>query len=267
MSWHLGMLGAFDLESTGVDTRQARIVTGYVATVLSQKDRRRIRVETQVLIRPGDWFEWVDGKDVDRVFQPVSIPEEASRVHGITNEIAQAKGCDPIDGINSIAEALAQLLKAGIPVVTFNGSYDFSLLYRECLRHKLPTVAERLGRPPASMVGPIIDASVLDKHFDQYRKGSRKLTDVTAHYGITLDNAHTADADAIAALRVAVAVATKFAGVDMPTDVVALHHMQKAWRADQAAGLQRHFRTKGGRPDAYVDPCWPLCTDDTHPSG
>lgn len=253
LPWHLQPMTAFDLETTGVDTREARIVTAYVATfgARATDGRGRARFErTSLIVDPG-----------------IPIPPEASRVHGITDEIARAKGVHARDGVNTVAQEVAASLLARIPIVGFNLAYDLTLLYRECLRWELPTVAERLGRPPASMVGPIIDASVLDKHFDQYRKGSRKLTDVTAHYGITLDNAHTADADAIAALRVAVAVATKFAGVDMPTDVVALHHMQKAWRADQAAGLQRHFRTKGGRPDAYVDPCWPLCTDDTHPSG
>lgn len=251
--WHLGMLTPFDLESTGVNTREARIVTGYVCTVLSRAERRRQVPGAHVLINPG-----------------VPIPAEAAEKHGITDEIAQAKGCDPADGVNSLAEAVAQALKARIPVVGHNLAYDFTLLYRECLRHGLPTVAERMGLPPAAAVGPIIDTYVLDKQFDQYRrgKGTRKLEYIAPTiYGVPLSRAHTADADALAAVRVAVAIAERYAGPDLPTDAVALHVMQKHWRADQAASLERYFHTKGGKPDVYVDRCWPICTDDTHPSG
>lgn len=251
--WHLGPLTAFDTESTGVDTREARIVTGYAATVGSRAQRRRIVPGADVLINPG-----------------VPIPPESTKVHGVTDEIAQAKGCDPRDGVNAIAEAVARSLVAQIPVVCHNAPYDFALLYWECLRWDLPTVAERMGYPPAAAVGPVIDTYVLDQQFDQYRKGSgrRKLEYIAPHvYGVPLDAAHTADADALAAVRVAVAIAERYAGPDLPTDPVALHRLQKLWRADQSISRQRYFRTKGGRPDAYVDPCWPLCTDVTHPTG
>lgn len=247
--WHLGPLTPFDLESTGVNTREARIVTGYVATVLGRADGRRTMIGAQVLIDPG-----------------VDIPAGATEKHGITTEHARERGCDPEDGINSLAEALAQSLKARIPIVGMNLAYDFSLLHWECLRHSVPTVAERMGLPPSAPVGPIIDAHILDKHVDPYRKGSRKLVDIAAHYGITLDNAHTADADALASVRVAVAIADRhpeIAGMSLRS----LHLAQKDWRAHQAAGLQHHFRTKGGKAEAYVDPCWPQCVDPTHPSG
>ena len=249
--WWLGTLSPFDLESTGVDTREARIVTGYVSTVLSRAQGRRQSIGASVIINPG-----------------VPIPEGASKVHGITDEVAQAKGCAPVDGVYSIAKAVADSLNARIPVVGFNVTYDLALLYWECLRHGIPTVAEQMGLPPAAAVGPIVDALVLDKHFDQFRRGSRKLVDVAIHYGVPLVKAHTADADAVAAVRVAVAVAEKYAGdPELPTDPVALHQLQKLWKVDQAKSLQRHLNTKGGKPDAYVDPCFPLCTDLTHPTG
>lgn len=255
--WHLGPLTAFDVESTGVNTREARIVTGYVSTVLSRAEKRRQSIGASVLINPG-----------------VPIPQGATDVHGITDEIARAKGCDPRDGVNSLAEAVARSLIARIPVVGFNIVYDCAILYWECLRWNLPTVAERMGLPPAAPFGPIIDAHILDRHFDQYRKGIRTLDDrkgpgtgTAAHYGVPLTKAHTADADAIASVRIAVKIAEKFAGPDMPTDAVALHVMQKLWFADLQANRQHYFRTKGGKPDAYVDPCFPLCTDLSHPSG
>lgn len=252
--WHLGPLTAFDLESTGVDTREARIVTGFAATMLGRADGRAMTNRANVLINPG-----------------VPIPEGATEKHGITDEHAQRFGWAPAQGIEDLADVLARSLLARIPVVTFNGAYDFTLLYNECMRHGVPTVAERLGMPPAAAVGPIIDAHVLDKHVEPYRSGSRRLDDsrgpgTATRWGVPLDNAHTADADALASVRVAVAIASQHPEI-AAMDLRALHHAQKGWRAEQAASLQHYFRTRGGRPDAYVDPCWPLCTDPDHPSG
>lgn len=247
--WHHGPLTAFDLESTGINTREVRIVTGYVATVLGRTDGRALTVGADVLVNPG-----------------VPIPAGATEKHGITDEMAQAKGVEPAGAVNLIAEELYRSLVARIPVVGFNLSYDFGLLYNECMRWNVATVAERLGLPPASMVGPIVDAHVLDKFVDPYRKGSRRLEDTAAHYGIRLDNAHTADADAMAAARVAVAIADRHPGIARMT-LPDLHRAQKGWRSEQMTSLQHHFRTKGGKPDAWCDPCWPLCVDPTHPSG
>lgn len=253
--WWLGPVAPYDLETTGVNTREDRIVTGYVATILG-RDRGRVVVPgTQVLINPG-----------------VPIPPEASRVHGVTDEIAQRKGCPPADGVYSLVKSLSNALKAGIPVAGFNVPFDFTLLYWECLRHGVPTVAEMMGYPPSAPVGPIVDAHVLDKQVDRYRPGSRKLDDskgpgVASHYGVSLgERAHTADADAVAAALVAITIGERYANT-LPGDLLSLHRAQKMWRAEQAAGLQKYLRTKGGKPEAYVDPCWPLCTDDTHPAG
>jgi DNA polymerase-3 subunit epsilon len=252
--WHLGPLTAFDTESTGINVRAARIVTGYVATILGRTDGRRSIVGANVLIDPL-----------------IEIPEGATDVHGITTEYAKEHGCDPADGVNSIAEALAQSLKARIPVVGFNLAYDFGLLYHECLRWDLPTVGERLGLSKASMVGPVIDAHVLDKHVDPWRKGSRKLDNskgpgVAAYYGVPLDDAHTADADAVASVRVAVVIAEKYPEIGRMS-LVDLHRAQKGWRAEQMASLQHYFRTKKDQADAWCDPCFPFCVEPTHPSG
>jgi len=255
--WHLGPLSMLDFETTGIDTREARIVTGHFGTVLGRDGGRRPASRpVDLLVNPG-----------------VPIPVGATEVHGITNEMAQVKGVDPRDAVNTYAKEISRSLIARIPVTGFNIAYDLSLLYWECLRWDVPTVAERMGLPPSSAFGPIIDAYVLDMHVDQWRKGSRKLDDtflkgpgVATHYGVPLTAAHTADADAMASVRVAVRIAEKYPD-EIPTDAVVLHRLQKLWRADQASSLQRYFRTKGRKPDAYVDPCWPLCTDLTHPSG
>ena len=45
--------------------------------------------------------------------------------------------------------------------------------------------------------GPVLDAGVIDRHFDPDRKGRRTLTDLCGHYGIEIGHAHDAAADAI----------------------------------------------------------------------
>lgn len=247
--WHHGPLTVADTETTGISVREDRIVTGYVATVLGRADGRTVMPGAQVLINPG-----------------VPIPPAASAVHGIFDINAQEKGCDPVDGVNSLAEAITRSLQARIPVILFNGAFDLSMIHYECIRHDLPTLGERLGLTRDAMVGPIIDAHVLDKHVDPYRRGSRKLTDTAKHYGIVLENAHTADADAMAAARVAVAIADRhpeIARMSLPD----LHRAQKLWRAEQMVSLQRHLRVMKGDTTAVCDPCWPICTDPTHASG
>lgn len=249
--WHLGPLCAYDLESTGLDTRVDRIVTAYVCTVLGRAEKRQRITGADLLINPG-----------------VPIPAEATKVHHVTDEMAQAKGVDPYDAVNLIAEELARALTARIPVVGHNVHYDLSMLYWECLRHGVPTIAERMGLPPAAPVGPIIDTLVLDKHVDQYRRGSRRLDDskgpgLATHYGVPLTKAHTADADAIAAARVAVKIAEKHPD-EIPSDAVQLHQVQKLWAFDQRVSLERHFRKKD--PTKTLDRCWPVCTDATHPN-
>jgi DNA polymerase III subunit epsilon len=254
--WWLGPLTAFDLESTGVNTREDRIVTGFVATVASRAERRKLSVGAKVLINPG-----------------VPIPAGATGKHGITDEMAQAKGAPPDLGVYAIAKPLADSLRAGIPVIGMNLSYDFSLLYWECLRHGVPTVAEQMGLPPGAAVGPIIDVLVLDKHFDQYRKGSRKLDDsgngpgLATHYGVPLVDAHTADADALASAQVGVRIAEKYEhDLDMMASARDLHHLQKLWAADQRDGLERYLRRNNSDPALVIDRCWPMCTDPSHPS-
>lgn len=252
--WFEDLLTEFDLESTGINVRTARIVTGYAATSLGDMAPDWCRVSgAQVLINPG-----------------VPIPKGASDVHGITDEVARAKGCDPVDGVNSIAEALARSLNGRIPVAGFNLAYDFGLLYHECLRHGLPTLAERVGRTRDAMFGPIIDAHVLDKHVS-HRRGSRKLDDskgpgTATFWGVPLLDAHRADADAIAAGQVARVIGRRHPEIGAMS-TVDLHIAQKGWRAEQMTSLQRYFRTMKGQSDAWCDPCWPACVNPDHPSG
>jgi DNA polymerase III epsilon subunit-like protein len=215
----------FDIESTGTNPETARLVTACIVQCGGG--------------RPVDSAVWLS--DVDGV----PIPDEAAAIHGVTTERAQKEGAPLAEVIAELVGGLTQAIAAGIPIVAMNARYDLTLLDRE---------AERYGLDPLPM-GPVVDPFVIDKAVDKYRKGSRKLTALCAHYAVPIGDAHQADADAIAACRVAWRQATQYEQVARMTPTE-LHHAQIGWAAEQAASLQEYFRKKD--PAAYVEPAWPL---------
>ena len=105
------------------------------------------------------------------------------------------------DGRRRDLAALADAAGRGLPIVAYNAAYDLTLLERE---------AARYGIAPLPGPGPVIDPLVIDKAVDRYRRGKRTLTAAAEHYGVALPNAHDAGADAVAAGRVAQAIARAY---------------------------------------------------------
>lgn len=223
---------AFDTESTGTNPAEARIVTA------------------ALVVRGGGK---PDAKFSYLINPQVPIPPAATEIHGIDDAKA-AEGADPKEALDDIAERLAQGLRFGMPVVAFNLSYDWSLLHYDLLRNGLPTMADRL---PGLQALPLIDSHVLDKQCVQRLrgKGMRKLKPTAERYGVQLEDWHTAEADALAALLIAEQQFAKYPQLnDMgPQQLFAA---QKAWRAEQQAGLQEFLRRT--EKDAYCAPEWPL---------
>ena len=165
----------------------------------------------------------------------IPIPPGASAVHGIYD--ADVAGWqDHEDARHEIHDALAEVWDEG-PVIVYNAPYDLTVL-------------------SAPVLGPVIDPLVLDKVVDRYRKGSRRLEAVCAWYGVQLGKAHDVREDALAAGRVAWAIAERFEFIAR-MDPVALHERQVRWYADQAHGLREHFR-RTGKDWEGVDLGWPL---------
>lgn len=243
MTWHLGNLAPFDIESTGVDVENDRIVSATVAHITPGQS-------PQV-------FSHLVAVDVD-------IPEAATAVHGITTEYARANGTPAIQVLNAVAADLTGAMLEGTPIVGSNLVYDFTLLDRELRRNSLPTVEDRLGRP----IAPVVDVFVIDKALDMYRPGKRQLNALCAHYGVRLDDAHDSTADALAAARVAFKLGQRgakamsdpldvmdiYAGRRYPENIVRafqvfskmtlaeLHEAQAGWYAEQATSLAQYFR-------------------------
>jgi DNA polymerase-3 subunit epsilon len=229
MSWHLGRLAGFDTETTGVDVEQDRIVTACIVEVGGNTPP----IAAKWLINPG-----------------VDIPEAAAAVHGITTEKAKTEGQDAAEGVEEIVAALTQVVLAGTPIVIMNAPYDLTLLDREARRHGVQPLTDVVGDELH-----VVDPRVIDKHVDTYRAGKRTLTHLCAHYGVKLDGAHSADADAIAACRIAWRLGNMYPRLaEMP--VWELHKAQASWHAEWAADFQQHLRSKG-KTDV-IDGSWPL---------
>jgi len=220
-------LGVFDLETTGIDIETSRVVSAHIGIL----DAGGMLVER---------YDWLADPGID-------IPEQATAVHGITTARAQAEGRPAGEVIGEIVATLAHLLERGVAVTVYNAAYDLSLLDREALRH---------GIAPLVAPSPIIDPLVLDKAVDKYRKGKRTLEAAAAFYGVDLTDAHDAAADAVAAGRVAQAMAHRY-GAQLAVDPILLHGKQVSWCAEQSASFQDYMR-RTRDPEFTTSGSWPV---------
>ncbi len=101
----------------------------------------------------------------------------------------------------------------------------------------------------------VLDPLVLDRHLDRYRRGSRKLADVCAAHGIQLHDAHSADADALAAVRLAWRIAHTHREVG-EMSLGELQEAQARWQEEWRAEYEAYRHGKG---EAVTIPRgWPL---------
>ena len=232
MTWYLNRLAGFDLETTGVDVETDRIVTACVVQCGGKQ--------------PTQSFNWMADPGIE-------IPEGAARVHGITTERARAEGRPTAEVVEQLVAALAECVLAGQPIVAMNASFDLTILDREARRHGVQPLTNMVGRDLR-----VIDPRVLDKQVSR-RKGSRTLSDLCEHYSVKLDGAHSADADAIAACRVAWRLGSTVPQLgEMSIDD--LHQAQIKWAEAQGRSLAAYFRRTPGK-EAWADGVrteWPL---------
>jgi DNA polymerase III epsilon subunit-like protein/8-oxo-dGTP pyrophosphatase MutT (NUDIX family) len=223
-----GRVGVFDLETTGVDVETSRIVSACIAVL----------DEAGTVLARWDWL----------ADPAITIPDGAAAVHGITTERARAEGRPAETVVAEITQTLRTLIGLHLPIVVYNAPYDLTLLDRECRRHGLSTL-------PAGF--SVIDPLVLDKAVDRYRKGKRTLQVTAEHYGVSLDDAHDAGSDAIAAGSVALALARAYPE-QLAVPASELHDRQVLWYADQAASFERYRRSSQGDPSFVAETIWPL---------
>ena len=190
--WPDGPLASLDLETTGRDPASDRVLE---LALLLERPGHPVEPLVDTLIDPGP---------------EVVISPDASAVHGITRERLIAEAAPPAAQVLAeVRDTLARLADDGIGVVIFNATFDWPLLAADLARLDPPQTL-----PDCRLIDPL----VLDRHVDRYRKGKRTLEAACGHYGIVLDDAHRAGADALASLGVARAVgrvSPPVAGLDL----------------------------------------------------
>lgn len=217
----------FDLETTGIDPKTARIVTASLVLVSPDGE----------VLRAGEWL----------ADPGIEIPEQAAAVHGITTEYAREHGKPAAQVAYEVAMALGGLFADGVPVIAFNAAYDFSVMHYELARY---------GYPPLTCY-PVLDPLVINKHVHKFKKGKRTLEVLAREYSVELENAHTSKDDALAAERLLTAMSFEYEEIEQPA--TALHEQQITWAAEQAAELQDYFNRIGKQAD--VSGAWPVHTD------
>lgn len=245
MTWHHGPMATFDTETDGLNVEEVHIVTACVAVVPARHPDGGPRTPaiSSWLADPG-----------------VEIPKEATAVHGITTEYAREHGAPLAEVVDCVVEELRRALDDGIPIVGANLQYDLTIINRECERLGLEPLEHRVR---SGRVTPVIDVMVIDRAIDPYRKGGRKLTDLTEYYGVKLEGAHDSTADALGAGRVAWKLASlgprkpdgtpltdsingRGRVIDVSTMTLDyLHEAQVRWKAAQAKSLAAYFAGKG----------------------
>ncbi|WP_407562034.1 exonuclease domain-containing protein [Streptomyces sp. 184] len=229
MGWYGELLVGFDLETTGTDPGEARIVSAAVVEAVRGVPARR----REWLADPG-----------------VPVPPETTAIHGITDERATAHGRPAAEVADEVADVLAAHWSRGVPVVAYNATFDLTLLAAELRRHGLASMRERLG---GGKEGPVIDPYAMDRTVDPFREGKRTLEAVCVEYGVVLGRAHDAAEDALAAVRLAVAIAERYGEVAAaaPWD---LHRGQEDWHAERAEGYRQWLVRQSRGPAPAGEP-------------
>ena len=236
----------FDLETTGIDPLADRIVTAY----LGQMDHLgNIVQEVSIVVDPM-----------------VPIPAEAAEIHGYTSERARAEAnSTPYEAVAWLHHVIVSEARLGRPVIGYNLQYDLTMLEAERARWMPNTTELRFYERNSAQSGiPVLDALVIDKAMDRFRKGSRKLIDTAKFYNVHLaeSEAHGAKADAVASGRITIALLKRYPQL-LREGIYGLHEKQIDWKRQQAASLQAYFRGQGGQPDAIVHGDWPRITNTT----
>ena len=229
--WETRSLLGFDLETTGVDRFSDRpVAAAFVEAAGTVVVRRQYR-----LIDPG-----------------VEVPDGACAVHGISTQmsrqgIALEEACEKFLSIFSGAARRKDV------VVGMNLSYDLTMVDALCRGLLCQSIAT-LGLLVA-------DVLVIDRHFEPYRPGKRRLEDLCAHYGVELHNAHDALGDVEGSLGVLakqLAIYPELADLDP----AALTVREVAWHDEWATGYSSWRCRNGQGPLSPEDHLWPIALRD-----
>jgi DNA polymerase-3 subunit epsilon len=229
-AWPAGEVLGLDFETTGIDRFNDVPVSYALVSVIEG-----------VVVR--SWSGLID--------PGCTIPPDATAVHGISTERARREGMPLREAMSLVSDAVLTASRRGIPLAGMKLDYDLTIL---------ETQARDLcgwGPVDRGWCGPVLDAGVIDRHFDPERKGRRTLSDLCAQYGIEIRNAHDAAADAIASIEVLFALALRYDAL-WGCDLNRLHHDQINWHREWTEHYDQWRLSEGMIPIDPRDYVWPV---------
>jgi DNA polymerase III subunit epsilon len=229
-SWVTSEMLGFDFETTGVD-RFNDVPVSYALVTMVAGD---VVSTASGLIDPGR-----------------DIPAGATAVHGISTERARDEGMPLREAIALVSDGVLAASRRGVPLAGMKLDYDLTILQTQA--------RDLCGWGPVERgwCGPVLDAVVIDRHFDPDRKGRRTLVDLCAHYGIEIGNAHDAGADATASIEVLFALAMRYDAL-WESDLFRLHHDQIDWHREWTEHYDQWRLSEGMVAIDPRDYVWPV---------
>jgi DNA polymerase-3 subunit epsilon len=229
-AWPTGELLGLDFETTGID-RFNDVPVSYAL----------VSVVEGVVVR--SWSGLIDpGRE---------IPPEATAVHGISTERARDEGMPLREAMSLVSDAVVAASARGVPLAGMKLDYDLTILETQA--------SDLCGWGPTrrGWCGPVLDAVVIDRHFDPDRRGRRTLVDLCAHYAIEIGHAHDASADATASIEVLFALALRYDAL-WECDLARLHHDQIDWHREWTKSYASWRLAEGMIPIDPRDYVWPV---------
>lgn len=211
---------SFDLETTGIDSFRD-VPVSYAFVEHKRLNGSEVAARETGIINPG---------------RP--IPAQSTAVHGITDAMAR-DGIALGEAIAMISERIRSHWQGGGAIVGMNVAYDLTMVEALCQVYEVPTLS-------SSGPGPVIDVYVIDKTLDKWRKGKRTLSDLCLRYNVSLDNAHNAEGDAEATLKIYEAMEREYADLAL-LELESINQTLERWYHDYLSSLSEYF-VKSGKP-------------------
>jgi DNA polymerase-3 subunit epsilon len=206
--WWSHTLVVFDVETTGLDETDRVVELGLA------------RFENGELV--DEWGTLV--------YPDMEIPQEASEIHGITT--VDVSTAPPFVGA---LPGVMRITRGAYPVA-YNASFDRRMWVRELHRTALADIKIPIFDPTIRWLDPLTWVRKIDGVW-----GKNKLTVACERYGVSLQNAHRATDDAVAAGRLLYTLKERLPSCTM-TEMIRrqerLHQLQDEERA-------KWFKKKG----------------------
>ncbi|MEI6693988.1 MAG: exonuclease domain-containing protein [Actinomycetes bacterium] len=223
MAWPTTFVG-FDLETTGTDVVSDRIVSAAL-----------VEMDSHSVVKQRDWL----------VDPGIDIPAQSTAVHGISTEQVQRDGRPAEQAVQEIVLEITQAWDRGVPVVIYNAAFDVPVIVNEAHRYGLEL----------PLAGVVLDPLVVWRELERYRPGKKRLQDAVDRFGLQVEAAHEAVADAKAAVEVMFKLVEL--GSLANVELASMMELQQDWHKAWAENFREWLADRGGDISG-ISLSWPV---------